>query len=172
MTRLSKFTVGSLALLSIGLAVAAWFWQNRNRELWLPYREALTCSLFLTDPEPFDEKIPADISSAETFHGYPIVAEAMVSITPTLRNAIFELERDSRPWKTNPAACFIPRHGIRVVISGVVFDLQMCYECNQARFYRDGNFLKWLPFAGAADPVELNRILQEVGVKPQSSGTP
>jgi hypothetical protein len=139
----------------IGIAVFQWREKNQNRELWIPYHGASSWTVLSLDPEP---KAGADFLS-----GTRILAKADVRATPGLRKAISDLERASQQKELEPAACFIPRHGLRVVKSGVTYDLLICYECSQLAFYAAGAFVKQLPFATArATSDDLDRILVEI----------
>jgi hypothetical protein len=69
------------------------------------------------------------------FHGYTITGEARIreaaaqtAILDTLLDAVSA--SDGRV-----AACFNPRHGIRVFHQGRFLDLVICYECLHLRVY-------------------------------------
>ncbi|WP_460735227.1 hypothetical protein [Lysobacter tyrosinilyticus] len=60
-------------------------------------------------------------------------------------------------WDGAMAACFDPRHALRIQFKGHAYDVLLCYSCQQVEVFRDG---KMLGGAGAAgSPKVLNDLM-------------
>ncbi|WP_229743878.1 hypothetical protein [Aliidongia dinghuensis] len=66
------------------------------------------------------------------------------------------------------AACFDPRHAIRVLYGEHTYDFLLCYQCQSIWIYEDGKILTRLGAAGS--PKELNALLTAAGVPLSTSG--
>jgi hypothetical protein len=90
-------------------------------------RSARTMELFALDPTPLRLGVPQPEKGA--FHDYPILGRA--SLTDAVQaKALGELVlRGIRESDGKVAACFNPRHGIRVEQNGKTLDVVICYEC-------------------------------------------
>ncbi len=160
-----------------------------------PYLEATTWTVFSLDPDPWVENTadpfavapaPTDHSKpapstpepkrkttpAKEFHDYPILGQHTLSVTPEMRLIITDLDRAGRAWTGGVAACFMPRHGLRVIRDGKTHDLQICYECFTAILYENSEIVGHLFFASpptltpnAPNPNALNAIFRKYGVK-------
>jgi hypothetical protein len=60
-------------------------------------------------------------------------------------------------WDGLVAACFEPRHALRVPFKGSQYDFLLCYTCNQMWVYRDGQRIGSVGVTGSPDV--LNRLM-------------
>lgn len=71
------------------------------------------------------------------FHGWKVLGKTTVEdrarIVTALRKGVPKYDSGVR------AACFWPRHGIRVSHEGTTYDFVICFECLAAGVYADGN---------------------------------
>ncbi len=154
----------------------------------LPFSKATEWTILSLDPmpwdigdDPFATPAPSDgkpvevkppkkkVPPEQEFHGFPILGQAKVTVTEDLRTVISTLDEAGRHWTQAVAACFSPRHGIRVTSEGVIYDLVICYECMSADIYRADKKIgaiyfvtdaRWLP-----RPAFLNGALIRAKVK-------
>ena len=88
---------------------------------------ARSLDLFALDPVPLAKDAPAPEKGA--FHDYAILGHAKLTDAVQAK-ALGELVvRGIRESDGTVAACFNPRHGIRVTQDGRTLDLVICYEC-------------------------------------------
>lgn len=158
-----------------------------------PFLEAKTWTVFSLDPDPWVEgtndpfAAPAPgsnepatppvepkrkVSPDKEFHDYPILGQHILPVTPEMKLIIEDLDRAGQLWSGGVAACYFPRHGIRVVEGKHVYDLQVCYECFTAILIADSVRVGAIYFAGpginspqAPNPNALNALLKKAGVK-------
>jgi hypothetical protein len=91
-------------------------------------RSAERFELLALDPEPMEAP------STDSFHGFRVLGR--VEPDAASRAALVDaLDRGVREHDGRVAACFIPRHGIRVTRGGAVRDLVICFECLQVNEY-------------------------------------
>ena len=152
----------------------------------LPFSKATEWTIFSLDPmpwdvgeDPFATSAPADGKPVEVkppkrkalpeneFHGFPILGQTKGPVTDNLKTVISTLDEAGRHWGGAIAACFNPRHGIRVTTDGVVYDMVICYECMSAEIYRGNDRIGAIYFAtdprSAPRPAYLNGAL--IGAK-------
>lgn len=60
-------------------------------------------------------------------------------------------------WDGNVAACFDPRHALRIQYKGHAYDFLLCYSCHQMAVFRDGKLLGGVGAAGS--PKVLNDLM-------------
>ncbi|TWU43689.1 hypothetical protein Poly51_62110 [Rubripirellula tenax] len=71
------------------------------------------------------------------FHDYAVLGSTVV--TRTEQDRLFESLSEGVEASVGAiAACFDPRHGIRVEHDGKVYDFLICFECLQIYWYTDG----------------------------------
>ncbi len=79
------------------------------------------------------------------FQGYKVLGKTIVKDADTRKKLVAALEKGIAENKGEVAACFNPRHGIRVTHDGNTYDLVICFECLSATVYAgdkaDSNFL-------------------------------
>jgi hypothetical protein len=105
-------------------------------------------------------------ASTERFHDYPVLGKVEI----TERNQLHEIVKAIKKGLVPPIlkilgenACFIPRHGIRVIDSGHTIDLILCFECKNIEVYLDGRRSYYGPITLEAEPA-LARSLSSAGV--------
>ncbi len=109
--------------------------------------------------EPSAENAPDDASH---FHGYPILGK--VNLDSALdRQALVDALYDGIAASDGTvAACFIPRHAIRVVEGDQVTDYVICFECLSIEIHAGGKSTDEQTTA-APRPV-FNRYLEQAGI--------
>jgi hypothetical protein len=118
-------------------------------------------------PEPKEPK--RKVSPEQEFHGYPILGQTKVALTDQLKTVISTIDESGRHWTGGVAACFNPRHGIRVIKNGESHDLLICYECFSAILFRGSKQTGVIHFATdprlTPRPAYLNGALIRANVK-------
>lgn len=117
-------------LTSVLFTVAACSSSTENRlpaQAEAALRTARSMELLALDPTPLARG--AAVPEGGTFHDYPILGRATLADAVQAK-ALGELVlRGIRESDGTAAACFNPRHGIRVSQDGRTLDLVICYEC-------------------------------------------
>lgn len=107
--------------------------------------------------EPWDH--PA--AGEKTFHKVRILGRTELDGTRSAA-AIAELEAAVAGWDGLRAACFDPRHALRVTAKGHTYDFLLCYDCHQLEVYRDNKDFASLGAAGS--PQVLDELLSAAKV--------
>jgi hypothetical protein len=89
-------------------------------------------------------------------HGFKILGKKRID-GAAYKVAVGEFEAAVGRWDDRMAACFDPRHAIRVASGGHEFEFLLCYACHQMEVYRDGEKVAVLGAAGSSKP--LNALL-------------
>jgi hypothetical protein len=87
---------------------------------------------FGSPTQPKKPKPPAD----QLFHGYTILGQTKSKVSANLKTVITRIDEAARHWSGGFVLCFFPRHGIRVRVEGIHYDLLICYQCVSAQIYR------------------------------------
>lgn len=104
-----------------------------------------------------------EVTSSETFRGYPVMGKMDVKDRKT-RESILTAFREGAPGKHTPmAACFWPRHAISTVRNGTATDYIICFECSQYKTISGDNEVT-RPITNAP-LARFNDILAHAGVK-------
>jgi hypothetical protein len=122
-------TVFSLALI-LGLLSPALGRDNKLPEaVTAALDKAESIELYSLDPNNPTEK-PKDGG----FHGWKVLGKTTVTKDAKERSlkALYKGIADN---DGKVAACFIPRHGVRVTHDGKTFDLVICFECLQIQVF-------------------------------------
>jgi hypothetical protein len=69
------------------------------------------------------------------FHGYQVVGRAVIADPEARKKLVSAFERGVAENQGMIAACFNPRHGIRVTQNGKLEDFVICFECAQVHSY-------------------------------------
>jgi hypothetical protein len=100
----------------------------------------------------------------DRFDGHVILGSTAVQDRQTqadLRDALIAGIRSSNG---SEAACFNPRHGIRVTAGNVVTDFVICFECKQVEVWRDGKMIAEQPTT-ALPAATFDRVLESAHVQ-------
>ena len=95
------------------------------------------------------------------FHGYRILGTAAINDTETRKKLVSTFKGAVAENQGIVAACFNPRHGIRVTRNEKHEDFVICFECNQVQVFGEvrGEFL----ITGSAQPL-FDSVLHSSGV--------
>jgi hypothetical protein len=95
------------------------------------------------------------------FHGYGILGTALIKDIETRKELVSTFKKAVTENQGMVAACFNPRHGIRVARNGKHADFVICFECGQVYVSGDvqGKFL----ITSSAQPL-FDSVLRSSGV--------
>jgi hypothetical protein len=121
-------------------------------------QSAETCELYSIDPN--DTRVS---DAAPQFQGYEILGHTTITDPATRTKLIDALRAAARKNSGMAAACFNPRHAIRVTRAGVSTDFVICFECMQVAIYtgpaRTASFL----VTGSSQPT-FDAVLKSANV--------
>ena len=99
----------------------------------------------------------------DAFHGWKVLGKTTVKDADTRKKLLAALEKGARDNDGTVAACFNPRHGVRVKVWEKTIDLVICFECFSAAVFtgdeRTGSFL-----TTASPQPALDTVLKEAKV--------
>jgi hypothetical protein len=72
------------------------------------------------------------------FQGWSVLGETTIADPVSRAKLIDAFEKGVKQHDGGIAACFNPRHGIRVVSDSETHEFVICFECSQVRWYIDG----------------------------------
>ena len=90
--------------------------------------------LFSLYPERFihkDGSIMPLPESSPKFCGYEILGQTVIESATDRALVVETIVNGIRNWKGGRAACFEPRHGVRVSGEGGSYDFLICFACSQ-----------------------------------------
>jgi hypothetical protein len=95
------------------------------------------------------------------FHGFRVLGTAVISDTETRKKLVSTFKKAVAENHGTAAACFNPRHGIRVIRNEKRADFVICFECNQVQVFGEvqGTFL----ITSSAQPL-FDSVLRSSGV--------
>jgi len=134
-------------------------WHSMPAVAWRALNDADRYELLSIEPDrtEFD---PARSESGFYFHR--ILGRTVIT-DPAVRNRLNRALEAGVRQGANPAACFNPRHGIRVSSNGETTDFLICFECSQVAVRRGdrtvANFL-----TSNAPQVEFDQVLRAAGI--------
>ncbi|QDT95823.1 hypothetical protein [Gimesia aquarii] len=120
---------------------------------------ATTFELFSLDPNQRDQKPGVDM-----FHGWKILGSVEVSDSATRNTLLNALDAGIAENDGTVAACFEPRHGIRVEYDGKQHDFVICFQCYSGKWYTDGKESEGYTLTDSPKPV-FDRVLQAASVQ-------
>ena len=86
------------------------------------------------NPDPHAEK-----TDGKEMHGWNVLGDTAIKDSGTRTKLIAALKAGVAENDGAVAACFNPRHGIKVTDGGKTHDFVICFECYQVQWYIDGN---------------------------------
>jgi len=113
------------------------------------------------DYRVFDGKLPEN--SDQTFHRYPVLGGVEITSLEEKTNLLNAFTKGIRESDGQVAACFNPRHGLRIVDGTVTNDFVICFECLQVQAY---GFSGGHDFLTSGSPSgTFNKVLDEYHIK-------
>jgi hypothetical protein len=91
--------------------------------------------IFALDPKTGPENAWAETEKDGRFHGYRILGVADVAEGPERVGLLDALQDGMNRAPECGAACFFPRHGLRVVMGKSCTDYLICFECSWVHVY-------------------------------------
>ncbi|WP_145224213.1 hypothetical protein [Gimesia algae] len=121
-------------------------------------QEASAWELFSLDP-----CIEEDLDDTSRFHGWKILGSTQFTDTKARQKLMQSLEDSVAANPGMVAACFAPRHGLRVKYKDQQHDFVICFECYRAiRYTNDQQREGFNPTDAPADA--FNRVLKAAEV--------
>jgi len=114
--------------------------------------------------EPWERPKPED----KTLHGYKILGQT--PLEPKQEQVVATaFQKAVGDWDGMIAACFDPRHALRISSGGHTYDFLLCYNCHQLYVYKDDKVLASVGAAGS--PKFLNSLLTAAHVAVSQTDT-
>src|SRR4051794_13315589 len=121
--------------------------------------------LYSLSPEHF----AADKLPPKHFHSWEVLGSTKVEKADVRQKLVAALKKAAAENDGVAAACFNPRHGIRVVHDGKTIDLVICFECYSASVYIDDERKDSFLLTNSAKDT-FDKVLTDAKVKlPQSA---
>ena len=113
-----------------------------------------------------DSSKAASAKPDEVFHGFPVLGKVKITDEVMRKKMIYALKDAYARRPKDPALCFFPRHGLRIVENGRTMDLAICFECQN--FAQYGGDESYFPYSrGDVQAAgNLNRDIQPIFDKP------
>jgi hypothetical protein len=121
-----------VALLTLAVAAGARADKKENKipdDLRSMLEKADQFELLSLDPRPQQEKPKDD------FHGWKVLGKTTVKDADVRQKLVAALKKGVAENTGIVAACFNPRHGIRVTVDGKTADFVICFECYQVQVF-------------------------------------
>jgi hypothetical protein len=154
----------ALALVGCTTATSEPTWNgNLSEKIPEPVRTALEQSpefeLVSLDPKHRDEDSPSE------FYRRRVIGKTVVKDAATRNRLLGALDASVRAEKNMSAACFDPRHAIRVAHGGKEFYLAICFHCGHIYFFVDNRRENENYFATDYSPLTVfDEALKAAGV--------
>ncbi|MBI1314507.1 hypothetical protein GC176_24710 [bacterium] len=99
------------------------------------------------------------------FHGFEILGATAINDRATQAEIVSAFERGiADNLEGVGAACFAPRHGIRVTHDGNVHEFLICFECWITKWYINGKDAGGMSPTSVAQPV-FDRVLRKASIR-------
>jgi hypothetical protein len=128
------------------------------------FDKAETFELYSLDPAQKFDKAGKVVEAKDGFHDWAVLGKTEVKDKAERRRLTGALRLGAEDNFGMAAACFIPRHGIRLKDSGKTTDLVICFECLQVQVFVDGERKAGFLTTGAPQPA-FDAILKAADVK-------
>src|SRR5205823_5455268 len=83
------------------------------------------------------------------FNGFRVLGQTTITDSDGRRQVAAAVKHAVRDFNGELAACFNPRHGLRLADNAATYDFVICYECNQLRIYSANQFFPGLGITGS-----------------------
>jgi hypothetical protein len=140
----------SLALASVVAAAYFYFRRDLPRSSLTALRDADQFELLSLSPSMKLSFRPE--ASLDKFYNHEILGRATITDRSTRQQLANALRTAARDSDGSVAACFNPRHGIRVTRAGQVTDFVICFECSVVHIHRGGKPVAYVPLTRSAEP--------------------
>jgi hypothetical protein len=129
------------------------------------FDKAETFELYSLDPdEPRTDKDGKPAAVKDGFHGWKVLGKTEVKGAAERKRLADALRLGAEDNFGMAAACFIPRHGIRLTGDGKTVDLVICFQCLQVEVFVNGDSKKG--FLTTDEPQKaFDAVLKAAGVK-------
>ncbi len=98
----------------------------------------------------------------EMFHHFEVLGKTTIA-EETMQSLLEAFKKGVNDNDGTVAACFLPRHGIRVTFEEKVYDFVICFECMQVQWHIDDE--KQEGFRTTKSPAtQFNKILSDAEV--------
>jgi len=121
-------------------------------------KEATAFELLSLDPGRRENK-----SDADALHGWKILGTAAIKDADTRAKLISRFAAGVAENDGTVAACFNPRHAIKLTYDGKTHDFIICFECYQVQWYVDGQVTKGFLITASPQPT-FDETLKNAGV--------
>jgi hypothetical protein len=151
-----------LAAIAMMLAAGAFAVDNEiPKEARIAFEKATEFEMYSLNPARLRDKEVKE-ADADRFHNWKILGKTTVKddVAKKVRSAVEKGVKDS---DGSVAACFNPRHGIRIVHEMKTYDLVICYECLSANVF-EGDKLIGQFLTSSSPGKALTRILSDAKV--------
>jgi hypothetical protein len=126
--------------------------------------KADTFELYSLNPDRRIDKDGKVVPVKDDFHGWQVLGKTEVKGEAKWKQLTDALRLGAEDNFGMAAACFIPRHGIRLKGGGKTVDLVICFQCLQVQVFTDGKREKGFLITNEPQK-EFDATLQAAGVK-------
>ena len=155
----------ALFLIVLGLAWFIFVRQSLPSDVEVGLNSATDLKLLSIDPDEYDVDGHEIIFKADEPHilGYRILGETLISSPDVRSKVIGEVNAIvAHGNKFSSLLCFNPRHDIRFTFKGSIYDLLICYHCQNMEILKDGVGQPSIGISGSSD--QFNTILKNANV--------
>jgi hypothetical protein len=110
-----------------------------------------------------DEQKRVDDASPDMFHKWLVLGRATIDDAETRKRLNDAFAAGAKVAGIAPAACFWPRHGIRVNFDGKAVDFVICFECSHVEVFADEKRTKQFLVSESPQPV-FDDVLRARGI--------
>jgi hypothetical protein len=126
--------------------------------------KADTFELYSLDPQrPVDGEGKV-VPPKDSFHGWKVLGKTLVKADAERKLLADALRLGAEDNFGVVAACFIPRHGIRLTGGGKTIDMVICFQCLSVQVFVDDKGAKGFLTTGEPQK-EFDKVLKAAGVK-------
>jgi hypothetical protein len=119
--------------------------------------------LYSLDPGPRPDSPPPELGPEGGLNGFKILGKLSLTDPKQRSIAVDALNAAIRAADYRlMAACFVPRHAIRVTAGNKTFDFMICYQCRQIQLFEQGVSKAVIGIPDA--PESLNKLLTEAKI--------